>query len=287
MAIAHKISRAQLEQEALVEQDAELELFLESVIRLQGYDFTGYARTSLKRRVLGLLQESNVEHILELIPLLVKDGSFNKKVVDRLTVNLSELFRDPFTFDALRKKVFPYLRTFPRLDIWIAGCATGEEVYSIAILLEEAGLLDRCYIHATDISEVALSQAASGMVKESLDDATIERYKAAGGQASLSDYLTCKFGKSKLKQSLLGRITFHRHDLVQQPVFTSAQLVLCRNVLIYFNTQMHERVLNLLFDSMVDTGYLMIGSKESLDAYSIRKRLDLVDKAGRIYHRKA
>ncbi len=112
------------------------------------------------------------------------------------------------------------------------------------------------------------------------------QYKAAGGQASLSDYLTCKFGKSKLKQSLLGRITFHRHDLVQQPVFTSAQLVLCRNVLIYFNTQMHERVLNLLFDSMVDTGYLMIGSKESLDAYSIRKRLDLVDKAGRIYHRK-
>jgi len=258
-------------------QEIELDLFLEALRRFHGYDLSSYARPFLMRRVQNLAIHHHLDTISDLIPLLAKDEGFRHAALSHIMINVSALFRDPEVFTALTKKAFPYLASFPRLTIWVAGCAEGLEAYSLAILLEEAGLLARSQIFATDISAKALRQAASGVLSQPLNSGDAARYNQSAGAASLSDYFVSAYGKQKLKHQLLSKITFEHHDLSQQARFLSAQLILCRNVLIYFNKDLKEKVVNLLFDSLGNNGQLMIGTKESIEFLKLKHKYTVID----------
>lgn len=224
-----------------LKEKIELDLFLEALFQFHGYNLKNYSRDSLMRRVKSLMHKQKLDSISALIPLLANSESFRSHAINHLTVNVSALFRDPDVFAKLKQYVFPYLKSYPRLSIWIAGCAEGLEAYSLAILLEEEGLLERTHIFATDISSKVLKQASSGVLSESLNSEDVERYNQSSGIVSLSDYFVTAYGKQKLKQQILSKITFEHHDLTQQPAFLSAQLILCRNVLIYFDKKLKKK----------------------------------------------
>lgn len=268
-------------------EEIELDIFIHAVRKLTGYDMSNYARASLMRRVKSHQQRSGLETISELIPKLVASADFRKNIINNLTVCVSELFRNPTVFQSIKENILPYLASYPRLDIWIAGCSKGEEAYSLAILLAENGLLERSYIHATDINTQALEQARSGVLTNTLNREDASRYNQAGGEYSLSRYFSTAYGKVKLSQELLDRITFSHHNLIQEAEFCSAQLVLCRNVMIYFDSQLQEIALKRLFNSIVDRGFLVIGPKENIHFSAHKKRLKTIDRKSQIYQRKS
>ncbi len=266
-------------------EDIELDLFIQAMFRFHGYDFRQYARQSLKRRVKSIIEKRSLSNISALIPVLAHDPECRTDIVNSLTVNYSKLFRDPFVNTAIKQEIFPYLASFPRLNVWIAGCAEGEEAYSLAIMLDEENLLDRSQIYATDISEKALDKAASGILTQKLDAETATRYQQSAGQHSLSDYFVSAYGKQKLKQQYLSKIHFQKHNLVQQPGFISAELILCRNVLIYFDRTLQHQVLSTMLPSLIDKGYLVIGTQENIDFYDQGLKLHPIDEKAGIYQK--
>ncbi|KGJ93949.1 CheR family methyltransferase [Colwellia psychrerythraea] len=267
-------------------ENKELELFIAATKSFSNYDLSGYAKASLKRRVKQLVIEYGLTSISELIPQLAHQPKKARKIINDLTVNVSEMFRDPHSFLVLKESVISYLASFPRLDIWIAGCACGEEAYSLAIILEECNLLKNTQIFATDINTDALEQAQSGVLIHNLSKEDARRYQVAGGIYSLSKYFSSAYGKQKISQHLLDHIHFTHHNLCQDRVFCSAHLVLCRNVMIYFDLELQNKVLQLLYDSTINNGYLVIGTKECLDESTIANHLTVVDRQSRIYQRK-
>jgi len=272
--------------EALRIENLEIDLLMTAIKGTIGYDLTGYAKASIKRRIGQLVIDENVQCITELIPKLIHSSECQSNFINRLTVNVSELFRHPLSFLSLRESVLPYLASFPRRDIWIAGCATGEEAYSMAILLEEVGLLNNTQIHATDINTEVLKQAKTGILTKPLNKEDAARYQASGGISSLSKYFSTAYGKNKLSQHLLDHISFSHHNLLQDSVFCSAQLIMCRNVMIYFDTNTQNNALTLFNNSLVQHGYLIIGEKESLLSSPFNSLLQAVDEPAKIYQRK-
>ena len=206
--------------------------------------------------------------------------------MDQLTVNYSQLFRDPVFFLHLKQTVLPNLKSYPRLSVWVAGCANGEEAYSLAILLHESGLLANTQIYATDISRTALQQAASGVLKNPLDSKAEKRYRLSGGEACLSDYFLSAYDHQKFKQDLLDNISFEHHDLTQQTGFISPQLILCRNVLIYFKRELQNKVLSMLADSIVCGGFLAIGLEENISFHDDYLRFDILSQNSGLYRKK-
>jgi len=266
----------------------ETELFIEALYQLCGYDMRHYSRASLRRLVEALAIKENT-HISGLIPKLAHDSKFKSQVLNDLTVSYSTLFRDPVFFSRLKENVFPRLRTFPRLSIWLPGCASGEEVYSLAIALHEEGLLSRCQIYATDISMNALKQAQSGLVQQAINSKTVDRYNNSGGNASLSDYFFAdqySAGHSRLHPELLEKISFKRHDLIQEANFISPQLILCRNVFIYFDSELQNKVLKKLASSLVDGGYLAVGLEESIKLSDEYSKFNVVSQEAKIFQKK-
>lgn len=245
-------------------QDIEIGLFLEALYQGYGYDFRHYAKASLKRRILGLTSALQCGSVSELIPRLLHEEAFLNQVLGHLSVPVSDMFRDPPVFLTLRNHVLPLLATYPRFNIWQAGCATGEEVYSLAILLEEAGLLDRVQIYATDINDGALQSAEDGIFPlRSLEDYR-RNYQSAGGKADLADYYTAGKDFFRMKERLRKKIVFAHHNLVSDGVFCEVQLILCRNVMIYFDNTLQKRVLALFHESLVRGGILCLGTQESI-----------------------
>jgi chemotaxis protein methyltransferase CheR len=262
----------------------EIDLLLEVLARRHGYDFSGYARASLKRRVLALPLALGCERVADLIPKLLWQPELLQQTVSALAVSVTELFRDPEVFLALRRQVLPLLASYPRINIWQAGCATGEEAYSLAIMFAEEGLLSRVQIYATDISDAALAHAEEGVYPDRwLDDYT-HNYQKAGGTRNFSDYYVRGYGFFKLHDELKEKISFAHHNLVSDAVFCDAHLVVCRNVLIYFNRDLQERVQKLLCDSLVRGGYLCLGPREGLTG-AASACLKPVDAAMRLYRR--
>jgi chemotaxis protein methyltransferase CheR len=245
-------------------EDIEVDAFVHAMSRRHGYDFSGYAPSSLKRRVLQLVQTLDVEHVGELTARVLRDDEMVPRVIAKLSVPVSEMFRNPSVFRKLRDEVFPVLASYPQINIWQAGCAHGQEVYSLAILLKEAGLYDRCQIYATDFSDEALAKAQEGIFP--IRDARLysENYLAAGGQHTLSDYYHARYDFMKLDERLKERVTFANHNLVCDGVFCEAQLILCRNVLIYFSDALQDRVLGLFRSSLSRGGFLCLGNRESI-----------------------
>jgi chemotaxis protein methyltransferase CheR len=268
-------------------EDLELDLFVTALDRRYGYDFSGYSRASLTRRVRNLNMQFGTPTITALTDLLLHSPERITEAISSLSVPVSELFRDPHTFRALKEKVFPLLSSYPSINIWQAGCAHGQEVYSLAILLMEAGLYERARIYATDISAKALARAREGIFP--LQDArdAARRYLDSGGTKSLSDYYHARYDFLKLDERLISHVTFAEHNLVTDTVFCEAHLILCRNVLIYFTTPLQDRVLGMFAESLVRGGFLCIGTRENMQFASAREKFQLIDGDAQIYRRKS
>ncbi|MDR3444351.1 MULTISPECIES: protein-glutamate O-methyltransferase CheR [unclassified Dyella] len=264
-------------------EDIEIELFVRALKLRHGYDFTQYAPASLKRRVLQLTHAQGADTVSALTTRLLHEQDFLPIVLEGLSVPVSEMFRDPDVFLALREQVFPVLASYPQINIWQAGCAHGQEVYSLAILLEEAGLYDRTQIYATDFNESALRHAQEGIYPSREAKLWSRNYLAAGGSHTLADYYSARYELIKLDQRLRRNVIFANHNLVTDEVFCEAHLVLCRNVLIYFSDPLQDRTLSLFRDSLVRGGFLCLGTRESLDFAPSAGDFKPVDAARRIY----
>lgn len=244
--------------------DRQLTSFLESVYRRFHYDFRSYARASLRRRLTRSLIELKCESLEELDARLQESPELFTRLLQVLTVPVSELFRDPLYYRALRENIAPVLHTYPSIRVWVAGCSSGEEVYSLAIVLREEGLLERSMIYATDINPEALRKAESGVYSVDRIPGFTENHRLSGGRCSLSEYYTAAYGSAVFDRSLVQRAVFSDHSLATDNVFAEVQLISCRNVLIYFDRTLQERAVTLFKDSLCRRGFLGLGSKETL-----------------------
>ena len=264
-------------------EDIEVDGFVRALQQRHGYDFSGYAAASLKRRLQSVVQSGGYQNLSELTGRMLRDDALVPEIVSGLSVPVSDMFRNPSVFAALREEVFPLLASYPRINIWQAGCAHGEEVYSLAILLEEAGLYERSQIYATDFSDAALLRAQEGIFPAKEARTYSENYLAAGGQRTLADYYHSRYERIKLDERLKRNIHFANHNLAADGVFCEAHLILCRNVLIYFNNVLQNQVLGLFRDSLVRGGFLCLGNRESLDFAPAAKAFTPINAKARVY----
>lgn len=245
-------------------EDIEIGLLLEGLYRAHGFDFREYSRTSIKRRILELMRAEKLETISAFQDRVLHDASCLDRFLLGLSVHATAMFRDPSFYLTFRKKVVPLLRTYPTVQIWVAGCSTGEEVYSLAILLEEERLYPKCRIYATDISQSVLRKARDGIFPlAAMRDYTVN-YHQAGGTSEFSDYYTAQYGNVIFSSALRNNVVFSEHNLATDGSFNEFQVILCRNVMIYFNKDLQARVHNLLYDSLSMFGVFGMGNKESL-----------------------
>jgi chemotaxis protein methyltransferase CheR len=267
-------------------ESIELDLLLEAMYQRYGYDFRRYARASVRRRVRQFLTAAGVPTVADLIPRVLHEQTFFGQLLKSFSVPVTEMFRDPAAYRAVRKEVVPFLKTFPFVRIWHAGCASGEEVYSLAILLREEGLYDRATVYATDFNDEALAKAREGIYPVGRVREYTANYQAAGGTNSFSAYYRAHYDAVAIDSSLKERITFANHNLATDNVFSEMHLVLCRNVLIYFNGDLQNRALGLFADSLVRGGFLWLGSKESLRFSNAEKKFRTVNRRWRLYQKR-
>lgn len=263
--------------------DLEIELLLEAIYRKYHYDFRSYARASLRRRMAHAVERFGCATVSQLQDRVLHDPSVLPELLQDLTIPVSDLFRDPLYFRAVREQVVPVLRTYPSIRIWIAGCGTGEEVYSFAILLEEEGLLDRALLYATDINGETLRKAEQGVYPVDRVPAFTRSYQAAGGTRSLSDYYTAAYGSAVFDRRLRRSVVFSDHSLATDQVFAEVQMISCRNVLIYFDRTLQDRTIRLFADALAPRGFLGLGPKETLRFSSLAARFEELDREQRIY----
>jgi chemotaxis protein methyltransferase CheR len=245
-------------------EDREIPLILEAIFQLYHYDFRGYSPASLRRRLNLACVQLGCHDLPELHARLRQDAAFFGRLLQYLTVQVSDMFRDPSFFVTLRTQVIPVLRTYPSLKIWIAGCSTGEELFSFAILLREEGLLDRTMLYATDINSESLRKAEAGIFPIDRVPAFSDNYRAAGGKTSLSVHYSAAYSSVVFDRGLRKNVVFADHCLATDSVFAEVNVVCCRNVLIYFNQALQERALGLMKDSLCRRGFLGLGSRETL-----------------------
>lgn len=267
-------------------ENIEIELFLNAIYLKFGYDFRNYGKAHIKRRVRHRMSVSGFQNISELINKLLYDPVFYQEVLQDLSITVTEMFRDPDFYQAVRKEVVPLLKTYPFIKIWHAGCATGEEVYSMAILLREEGLLKRSQIYATDFNQMALQKARNGIYPIERIKEYTQNYQKSGGRASFSDYYNARYESVILNESLKENIVFADHNLVTDGVFGEMNLIICRNVMIYFDKDLQNKVIKLFYDSLVPGGFLCLGSKESLRFATISSRFDATNEKQKIYRKK-
>lgn len=242
----------------------EIDLLLRGVFERYGYDFRNYARASLTRRIRRAMQLEAVSTVSSLQARLLHDDEAAMRFVASLSVHTTAMFRDADVYRALRSDVVPFLRTYPFVRIWHAGCSTGEEVYSLAILLEELGVYERCRVYATDISDVILDRARQGVVPLAKMREYTQNYQQSGGTRDFSSYYTADQENAVFRSSLKRNIVFSQHNLVSDSMFNEFQLIVCRNVLLYFDEQLRDRAHDLFHASLSPLGTLVLGKKESL-----------------------
>lgn len=268
------------------EFDVEFRLLIDAIYHLYHYDFRDYAPASLRRRMQAALAHFGCATLSQLQDRVVHEPQVFAELLDYLTVQVSEMFRDPSYYRSLREEVVPLLRTYPSLKVWVAGCSAGEEAYSIAILLREEGLLSRTLIYATDINSNTLKKAATGVYDADRMAGFTLNHRASGALSSLSDYYTAAYGRAVLDKTLRDHIVFSDHSLATDSVFAEVHLVSCRNVLIYFNRELQDRALGLFHESLCRQGFLGVGSKESLRFSAQADAFDHFVKADRIYQKR-
>lgn len=268
-------------------QDIEQRLLLDAIYHRYHYDFRDYAQASLKRRLQSALTQFSCKTLSQLQDRVLHEPAVFTGLLQFLTVQVSDMFRDPSYFLALRNEVVPILRTYPSIKIWVAGCSAGEEVYSLAILLHEEGLLDRALIYATDINPHALRAAEQGVFDLDRVAAFTANHARAGGRSSLSDYYTARYGRVVFDKALREHMVFSDHSLATDSVFAEVHLVSCRNVLIYFERDLQNRALGLFHDALVHRGFMGLGSRESIRFSAQADNFDDFVLDDRIYRKKA
>jgi len=266
--------------------EIELRLLIDAIYQKYHYDFRDYALASLKRRLTLATTRFGCSSLSQLQHRVLHDPAMFTQLLDYLTVPVSEMFRDPEYFRSIRRNVVPFLRTYPSLKVWIAGCSTGEEVYSVAILLREENLLQRSLIYATDINAQSLQTASAGVYEATRIPGFTQNHRESGAPNSLSDYYTAAYGRAVFDKRLRSHIVFADHSLATDSVFAEVQLVLCRNVLIYFNRELQDRAIGLFRDALCRRGFLCIGSKESIRFSAHGSDFEDVDAEHRIFRKR-
>jgi chemotaxis protein methyltransferase CheR len=266
--------------------DIEIRLLLEAVYAKYSHDFREYSGASLKRRVTHALRQFDCTTVSELQSRVLHDPGAFQQLLEIITIPFTEMFRDPSYWLALRSDVVPLLQTYPSLKIWIAGCSTGEEVFSLAILLHEEELLERAIVYATDINPLALARARQGIYPVSGVREHTASYQAAGGKASFSDYYSAAYSAVRFDRELIRNVTFADHSLATDSVFSETQFISCRNVLIYFNRTLQNRAVGLFHESLCHRGVLALGTKESLDFTAYAEQFEPAVRRERIYRKR-
>jgi chemotaxis protein methyltransferase CheR len=267
-------------------EHTEIDLLLKMIYQRYGYDFRSYARASIVRRIRQFRSNSGCASVAKMIPRIIDDEEFASRLIRYFSIAVTEMFRDPLVYRAVREKVVPLLRTWPHCKIWHAGCATGEEVYSLAIVLKEEGIYDRTTIYATDFNIEALDRARAGIYEIGRLQEATRNYQQAGGKRSFSEYYHARYQAAAMDNSLKERVVFSSHNLASDSVFGEMHLIFCRNVLIYFNYDLQNRALGLFTESLVHGGFLCLGTKEDLQFSDFSDRYEPVDKKARIYKKK-
>ena len=268
-------------------EDVEFRLLLEAILRRYHYDFRGYSVASLKRRLTQARTHFDCRTFSQLQDRLLHEPQLFSELISYLTVQVSDLFRDPKYFQTLREGVLPHLRTYPSLKVWVAGCAAGEEVYSLVILFREEALEERTIFYGTDINRESLRKAEAGVYDLSRIAQFTENHRNSGGKSSLSDYYTADYGGAVFDRSLRRRVVFSDHSLVSDSVFAEMHLVSCRNVLIYFDRDLQDRAIGLFKDSLVHMGFLGLGSKESLRFSGHATAFEEFSRSEKIYRKRS
>ncbi len=264
-------------------QKIEINLLLDAMKMAYGYDFSGYSFDMLTRRILDTLSKCECTRVADMIPKILSDPEFFSVLVYNISIPVTEMFRDPSFYNCLRHQVLPVLKTCSHIKVWHAGCASGEEVYSMAILLKEEGLYDKCQIYATDINDIALKKARDGVYRASDMAQYTQNYQRAGGTATFSDYYHAKYDWAKIDASLKKNVTFANHNLVTEGVFGEMNLILCRNVFIYFNRELQDEVLNLFIESLCHDGILCLGRSESLRFSNVEEAFEDISTDEKIF----
>jgi chemotaxis protein methyltransferase CheR len=266
-------------------EEIELSLLLEGVYRRYGFDFREYAAASLRRRVWRRVYAEGLTSISALQDRLLHDPVSMERLLLDLSINVTAMFRDPSFYVAFREKVVPALRTYPFTRIWVAGCSTGEEVYSLAILLQEENLYDRTRIYATDINEAVLDRARSGVFPiDKMRDYT-QNYIKAGGTRAFSEYYLAKYDGAQFQRSLIENVVFAQHNLVSDRSFNEFNVIICRNVMIYFDRTLQDRVHRLFYDSLMTFGMLGLGHKESIRFSPHEESFEELDPSEKLYRK--
>ena len=266
-------------------EEMEIDMLLEGIRSRYGYDFTHYSRASLKRRINRAREQARLSSYAALLDKLYHDETYFDQFLKGMSITVTEMFRDPTFYRAVRAKIVPMLKTFPFIKIWHAGCATGEEAYSMAILLHEEGFLDRTRIYATDFNKHSLDTAQEGVYAFKNMDTTRANYVAAGGTEDFSDYYNTSYDLVKFRNYLKEHITFSYHNLVTDGVFGEMNLICCRNVLIYFDKILQDQVLSQFTESLRHSGFLCLGNKETLNFTAVKSLFDPLDAKQRIYRK--
>lgn len=264
----------------------ETDLLLEAIFRKYGYDFRDYSKETLVRRIRQFLTDFSLDGFSVATGRVIREPSLFYSLLSYFSINVTSFFRDPAVYASLRKKVIPLLRTWPHFKIWDAGCATGEEAYSLAILLHEEGLLDRATIYATDLSQAAIETAKASVYPLGILRLGGKNYFEAGGKSSFTEYFRSDHHAGILDTRLRGQVTFARHNLAMDASFGEMQVVVCRNVLIYFNHELQNHVLEMFWESLENGGYLCLGDMETIAFTSVEDRFDIVDNQARIFKKR-
>jgi len=268
-----------------LDDELEIRLLLEGVFHRYGYDFREYSRASLRRRIGNVIHAEGLTTVSGLQEKVLHDPACMERFLLALTVNVTSMFRDPGFFQTFRHNVVPLLRTYPFIRIWHAGSSTGEEVYSMAILLQEEGLYDRCRIYATDMNQAVLRRAREGVFPLESMDQYAENYQRSGGKKQFAEYYTSGYGSAIFRSSLKENIIFAQHNLATDGSFNEFNVILCRNVMIYFQRSLQEQVHNLLYESLAMFGILGLGSKESLQFTPHEKDYETLECGTKLYRR--
>jgi len=264
----------------------EFKELLESILSVYGYDFTEYAEASVWRRMDQFMSKKKIASLGKFGGMILQDEKLFEEFVQEVSVTVTEMFRDPAFYKSLRDNVMKRLATYPFIKVWIAGCATGEEIYSVAILLQEEGILNRSVIYATDINQKSIQIAKDGLYAVENMKSYTTNYQKAGGTKSFSEYYKAKYNSVMFDKSLKQNIVFSPHNLAADRSFNEFQLIICRNVLIYFNQQLQNKVINLFYESLCPFGFLGLGNKESLLFSDKRKQFEEIDRKEKIFIKK-
>ncbi len=266
--------------------ELEISLLLEAIYQKYGYDFRQYSKAHIHRRIRNRMALSGLEDVSQIQSKVLKDETFAYELLQDLSITVTEMFRDQDFYKSLRENIIPILKTYPFIKIWHAGCATGEEAYSMAIILKEEGLYDRTTIYATDFNQQALNRAKEGIFSNALMREYTSNYQLSGGKEPFSTYYTSGHDNIIMNQSLKKNIVWANHNLVTDSVFAEVHLILCRNVLIYFDVDLQNKVQKLFYESLINGGILCLGSKESLRFTDFFEKYTELDKKQRIFKKK-